>query len=81
MIFMLPKLFFLNFFFVCEFSMPVPECMFGFVEADCVVDGIKPTVSVDSIGLLALMGWMNAEHCGLEWKGRSTVFSCTPACV
>lgn len=40
--------------------------MFCFVEADCVVDGIKPTVSVDSIGLLALMGWMNAELCWLE---------------
>lgn len=56
--------------------MPVPECMFGFVEADCVVDGIKPAVSVDSVGLLVLMGWMNPEYCGLEWKGRSAVFSC-----
>lgn len=54
--------------------------MLCFVEADCVVDGIKPTVSVDSIGLLALMGWMNAEYCGLEWEDRSAVFSFT-ACV
>lgn len=53
----------------------VPACMFGLVEADCVVDGIKPTVSVDSIGLLAPMGWMNAECCGLEWEGRSAFFS------
>lgn len=38
--------------------------MFGFVEADCVVDGIKPTVSVDSIGLLLLMGgWMLSTVC------------------
>lgn len=41
-------------------------CALYFGEADCVVDGIKPTLSVDSIGLLALMGWMNAEYCGLE---------------
>lgn len=47
--------------------MPVLACMFDFVEADCVVDGVKPTVSVNSIGLLAPMGRMNAEHCGLEW--------------
>lgn len=39
--------------------MPVPACMFGFVEADCAVDEIKLTVSADRIGLLALMGWMN----------------------
>lgn len=51
--------------------------MFGFVEADCVVDGIKPAVSVDSVGLLVLMGWMNSEYCGLEWEGGSAGFSCT----
>lgn len=51
--------------------------MFGFVEADCVLDGIKPAVSVDSVGLLVLMGWMNSEYCGLEWEGRSAGFSCT----
>lgn len=45
--------------------MPVPACVLCFLEADCVVDGIKPTVSVDSIALLVLMGWMNAD-CGLE---------------
>lgn len=44
------------------FCMRVPACVFGFVETDCVVDGIKPAVSVDSVGLLALMGWMNAEY-------------------
>lgn len=54
--------------------------MLCFLIADCVSDGIKPTVSVDSIGLLALMAWMNAECCVLEWEGRSAVFSCT-ACV
>lgn len=37
-------------------------CMFGFVEGDYVVDGIKPTVSVDHFGLLVLMGCMNTEH-------------------
>lgn len=37
--------------------MPMPECIV--VEADCVVDGIKPTVSVDSAGLLELMGCMS----------------------
>lgn len=47
-----------------------------FVKADCVVDGIKPTVSVDSIGLLVLMGRMNAEYCGLEWEGRSVFLYC-----
>lgn len=45
----------------------VGACMFDFVESACVVDGVKPTVSVDSIGLLAPIGRMNAEHCGLEW--------------
>lgn len=51
-----------------------------FMMAACNVDGIKPAVSVDSIGLLALMGWMNAECSRLEWGGRSAAFSCT-ACV
>lgn len=51
-----------------------------FMMAACNVDGIKPAVSVDSIGLLALMGWMNAECGRLEWGGRSAAFSCT-ACV
>lgn len=59
--------------------MYVEVCIFlcDLVEAECVVDGIKPTVSVDSVGLLVLIGWMNAEHCGLERRGRSVVFSCT----
>lgn len=80
MIFVLPKPFFPRC-FLGEFCTPVPTYMFGFAEADCVVDGIKPTVSVDSIGLLVLMGWMNTAHCGLEWKGGSAVFSCMPVCV
>lgn len=54
--------------------------MLCLVITNCVIDGIKPTVSVDSIGLLALMGLMNAECCGLEWEGGSAAFSCT-ACV
>lgn len=60
--------------------MPLLFCMLFFVIADSVVDEIKPTVSVDSIGLLALMGWMNAECCGFEWEGGSAMFFRT-ACV
>lgn len=48
--------------------------MLCLVIADCAVDEIKPTVNVDSIGLLAVMGWMNAECCGLEWEGGSAVY-------
>lgn len=58
--------------------MPVLACMFDFMEADCVVDGVKPTVSIDSIGLLAPIGRMNAEHCGFGMG--EAVFSCT-VCV
>lgn len=47
--------------------MPLPACIFGFAEGDCVVDAVKPTVNVDNPGLLALMGCMD--------KGRSGVFS------
>jgi len=48
--------------------VPVPACIFGFVAGDCDVDEIKPTVSVDNLGLLMLMGCMNTELCGLECK-------------
>lgn len=51
------------------------------MKADCIVDGIKPTVSVDSIGLLALMGWMNAEYCGLEWNGKADLQYFLVQCV
>lgn len=51
-------------------------CTVCFVMAEWIVDGIEPTVSVDSADLLALMGCLNAECCRLERKGGFKVFSC-----
>lgn len=47
-----------------------------FEMAEWLVDGIKPTASVDCADLLALMGRLNAECCRLERKGGFKVFSC-----
>lgn len=52
-------------------------CVCVFWKQARVVDGIKPTFSVDSIGLSVLTRWMTAEYCGLQWGGRSGMFSCT----
>lgn len=53
-------------------SVYLCPCVYCSITAECIVGGIKPSASVDSPDLLALMGCMNSECWWLEREGGFT---------